>query len=198
MLLLNGVTPLIDGSMIYGSNYEVEDSIRAWKDGKLKIDNIKTSLGTIQQVPIDEYGLMVTYNDEPGQLFGNKFVNSRPIEKIFYTLFYLFHNQKAAELQQQYQAANDEELFQMTKKFVVGVIQKITFYDWIPAIFNRADFIDFYADGNPKINLDFVTAMLKIISSSGNRVFDSVQDKKGFHTLFISLFHSFLTTPVSH
>ena len=72
MLLLNGVTPLIDGSMIYGSNYEVEDSIRAWKDGKLKIDNIKTSLGTIQQVPIDEYGLMVTYNDEPGQLFGNK------------------------------------------------------------------------------------------------------------------------------
>ena len=75
----------------------------------------------------------------------------------------------------------------MTKKFIVGVIQKVTFYDWIPAMFNRDDFIDFYADGSPKINLDFVTAMLKIISTSGDRVFDNDRDKA---RLFIERFCS--------
>ena len=44
----------IDGSMLYGSDYEVEDKLREWSGGRLKVEYVDTSLDTkvIQRIPL--------------------------------------------------------------------------------------------------------------------------------------------------
>ena len=87
----------------------------------------------------------------------------------------MWHNVKASEFRQSDQSATDEELFQKTKKFVVGAIQKITTNEWLPAMFGSrlSDTVPLNGLGqNSLVNKEFVTSMMKIISATGNRVFD--------------------------
>ena len=46
------VSSFIDGSMLYGSDYEVEDRLREWSGGRLKVEYVDTSLDTITRIPL--------------------------------------------------------------------------------------------------------------------------------------------------
>ena len=38
--------------MLYGSDYEVEDRLREWSGGRLKVEYVDTSLDTITRIPL--------------------------------------------------------------------------------------------------------------------------------------------------
>ena len=38
--------------MLYGSDYEVEDKLREWSGGRLKVEYVDTSLDTITRIPL--------------------------------------------------------------------------------------------------------------------------------------------------
>ena len=46
------VSSFIDGSMLYGSDYEIEDKLREWSGGRLKVEYVDTSLDTITRIPL--------------------------------------------------------------------------------------------------------------------------------------------------
>ena len=38
--------------MLYGSDYEVEDNLREWSGGRLRVEYVDTSLDTITRIPL--------------------------------------------------------------------------------------------------------------------------------------------------
>ena len=70
-------------------------------------------------------------------LAGDIRVTEQPGLTAMHTIFVRFHNKIAEILASSYDqpAANDEEIYQQTKAIVTAVLQKITYKDWLPALF---------------------------------------------------------------
>lgn len=123
---LNQLTTWIDASMIYGSTMEVHNGLRTFKDGKLK-----TSTGSL--LPIDEQG----------QFYAG---DVRATENMGLTtlqiLFLREHNRLcdliiAADTNR---TITDQDIFNIARNYVIGLIQKISLDDYLPNLFGKAHF----------------------------------------------------------
>lgn len=107
-----------DGSQIYGSNKATNDSVRAFVDGKLKVD----SDGTL---PTDYWsGVPVTGFDE------NWWVGL----SMLHQLFTLEHNAIADMLKANHPEATDQWLFDKARLVNAALMAKIHTVEWTPAI----------------------------------------------------------------
>lgn len=128
---LNQVTPIIDGSLIYGTSSVATNRIRTFKDGTL----------------IEEDQFPIPLADSRG--------NENPAIYSLIALFRSFHNKMAlyvgkrmAEKSNEIKPVEDttfrhahteEDVFQATRRITISVLQKIAFYEFLPGILNMND-----------------------------------------------------------
>ena len=79
------------------------------------------------------------------------------------------HNRKCDEIRTQEPKYTDEQIFQAARHYVMGLIQKITFDDFLPEMLGRNNFQRFigqYPGYNPNINpaipLEFATGAFRV------------------------------------
>ena len=115
---VNTETHWWDGSQIYGSNQAVQDQVRAFADGKLRVtaDNL---------LPVDP----VTGIDITG-VTGNWWLGL----SLLHTLFTLEHNAICDRLKRAYPKWSDEALFDTARLINVALMAKIHTVEWTPGI----------------------------------------------------------------
>lgn len=136
-----------DGSQLYGSDQSTNDSVRAFVDGKLKVESDNT-------LPTDYWsGVPVTgFNN-------NWWVGL----SMMHQLFTLEHNAIAERLKQHYPDAADQWLYDKSRLINAALMAKIHTVEWTPALLN-----------NPVLELSMESNWWGITRNQDGR--DSIQD----------------------
>ena len=142
---INVLTSFIDGSMVYGSDEELARRIRKLKGGLLLEG--ESQPGKLPELPRVTQATNVREDGEPligcpenlefCFLAGEFRVNEQLVLTVMHTLLFREHNRIARELAVLNPYWSDEELYQEARKIVGGVIQKITYRDYLPLIFGK-------------------------------------------------------------
>ena len=131
---INDVTSYLDGSMIYGTSATQTAALRTMTDGKLK-------MGVNDSLPLDT-SMPSKVACPPGSrscyLAGDIRVNENDELTAMHTLWVREHNRIAARLHKRQPNWKEERLFSETRKVVVGMIQKITYEDYLPALLGQS------------------------------------------------------------
>lgn len=115
---VNAITSWIDGSNVYGSDFLTAWRLRTFEGGHLKM-----SEGDM--LPIDEEGFFMA---------GDIRANEQVCLTAMHTLFVREHNRIADRIAQFFPFLNDEQLYQWSRKRVIGIMQAITYNEFLPAI----------------------------------------------------------------
>ncbi|XP_035828707.1 peroxidase-like protein 3 isoform X2 [Aplysia californica] len=128
---INSVTSFIDGSQIYGSSEELLKKLREPNSFLLK-----TKLGKFLPEATDEAEGCILRENSNDYCFlaGDSRVNEHPALASMHTLWMREHNRIARELAKLRPQDSTEEIFQLTRKIVGALLQKITYNDWLPII----------------------------------------------------------------
>lgn len=138
---LNDITSFIDGSMIYGSRLEQSLPIRFFQAGLL-LEGIRFP-GKQPSLPIDKKMLVQCPNRMDCFLCGEVRCNEQFSLTIMHTLWFREHNRCARELAKINPFWGDEKLYQVCRKIVGALIQKITFVDYLPKVLGPRNFNKF-------------------------------------------------------
>ena len=135
---VNDLTSYIDGSMIYGSNREQEDAVRAFRNGLLRVGKIIA--GTTQRLlpvirPQDEF--IACPGRDDCFLCGDIRCNEQVSLSVMHTIWLRQHNIIARGLRSLNPQWNDERIFQEARKIVGALIQKITYMDYLPKVLGQ-------------------------------------------------------------
>ena len=152
----NAVTSFVDGSNIYGSEEYTAAWIREYFDGKLKISDegllpFNTKDGTFNS-PLEE---AAPHMENPVGIAKKLFVagdvraNENPLLLAFHTLFAREHNRQCETLKDIHPDWNDEQLYQKARKITSGILQQITFNEWLPAM---GIYLPEYQGYDPNVN----------------------------------------------
>jgi hypothetical protein len=137
----NEITAYIDGSGVYGSDELRANWLRTFEGGKLKV-----SAGNLPPFNTfnGEYDAPVDPNapffDNPvgatEKLFvcGDPRAIENPVLLAFHALFVREHNRLCDELATEHPDWSDEQLYQHARKLVGGLIQSITYDEWLPTM----------------------------------------------------------------
>ncbi len=166
----NMITAFIDGSGVYGSEQERADWLRTFEGGKLRVSagNLlpyNTTTGEFD-APIDTEA---PHMDNPVGLTDKVYVagdaraNENPLLLAFHTLFVREHNRIADELAGEHPDWDDEELYQMARKKVGGIIQSILYNEWLPAMgVNLVPYQGYDSEVNPQLFQIFTAAAFRL------------------------------------
>ena len=182
----NEITAWLDASAVYGSDAFRAGWLRTYKDGKLK-----TSAGNLlpyntlsgefnDEIDIDAPFMADDVKFAP-RLFvaGDIRANENVLLLTLHTLFAREHNRICDELKVQHPDWEDEQIYQHARKIVGGLLQAITFEEWLPAMgVHLAPYSGYQPDANPGIFNGFSAAAFRMGHTllSGNIM---VIDKEG-------------------
>ncbi len=137
----NEITAFIDGSAVYGSDAYRANWLRTFVGGKLKTSSgnllpyntISGELGDEVHIDAPEMADDVGFAN---RLFvaGDVRANENVLLTSFHTLFVREHNRICDELISQNPNWSDEQIYQRARKLVGGIIQAITYEEWLPAM----------------------------------------------------------------
>ena len=150
---LNAITSYIDGSQVYGSNDRVANAVRAFQDGLLREG--KNFPGDKPALPVDKDDIVACLNANGCFLAGDVRVNEQISLTIMHTLWFREHNRIARELKKINPFWNDERLFQEARRIVGALLQKITYYDYLPKVMGPSTFNDLigpFIEYDPRID----------------------------------------------
>ena len=127
----NEITSWIDGSMVYGSDAERAAAVRDGDTAYLKV-----SAGNLLPFNEDSLGNANGFVVDPTTLFlaGDVRANEQLGLTVMHTLFVREHNRMAAILESDFPNASADEVFEETRRRVIGHIQAITYNEWLPAL----------------------------------------------------------------
>jgi hypothetical protein len=123
---LNEVTHWWDGSQIYGSDWETQQTLRSHEGGRMLV----TDAGLL---PVDE-----TTGTERTGFMRNWWVGLG----LLTTVFVKEHNAIADMLAEKYPDWDDEALFQTARLINVGLMARIHTLEWTPAILPNESLLD--------------------------------------------------------
>jgi peroxidase len=179
---LNDITSFIDGSMIYGSRLEQSLAVRAFRGGLLR-EGIRFP-GNQPSLPIDTGDLVQCPNRMDCFLCGEVRCNEQFSLTVMHTLWLREHNRCARELAKINPFWNDEKLYQVCRKIVGALIQKITFVDYLPKVLGPKNFDRFigpyrgyFPDVDPSIPNSFATAAYRYGHSLVRPFFDRLNEE---------------------
>ncbi|WKX98615.1 hypothetical protein Q1695_013921 [Nippostrongylus brasiliensis] len=138
---VNEVTAWIDGSFVYSVMEAWVATMRSFQNGTLKEGSQK------RYPPLNNPHIPLN-NPPPPQihrllnpdrlfLLGDSRVNENPGLLSFGIILYRWHNILAQRMQKQHPDWTDEELFQAARRWLTATLQKIIFYDFLPALINE-------------------------------------------------------------
>lgn len=131
---LNGVTSVIDGSVVYGVSETTAGLLRTYKNGKMKTEDGGNLPFNIFGVPNDN-----NIGRKPQKLMatGDVRANVQPGMLALHTIFVREHNRWCDEYLINNSMASDEEVFQYARRMVAAELQAITFREFLPVLFGR-------------------------------------------------------------
>jgi len=138
----NEITPFIDASAVYGSSEERAMWLRTFEDGKLKTSHgnllpFNTTNGELSGAT-DENAPHMESSDFKNMrrwfVAGDARANENVLLTSMHTLFMREHNRLCDELKLEYPNAGDEQLFQKARTMIGGMLQSITYNEWLPAM----------------------------------------------------------------
>ena len=115
---INAITSWIDGSNVYGSDAETSKSLRTLSGGLMK-----TSSGNL--LPVDSEGFF---------LAGDVRANEQSGLICMHTIFVREHNRIARRYASLNPDLSDEQIFVRARKRVAGIMQAITYNEFLPAL----------------------------------------------------------------
>lgn len=135
---INGVTPLVDGSHIYGQDEERNHILRSGFEGKMKVNDDDG------YPPLNTLGIEnePSHRDPNFYLCGDTRCNENLLLFSFHKLFIDEHNYWAEYYCRQYPHYNDEELYQLARRRVIYTLQYITYEQFLPVLLGK----DWYED----------------------------------------------------
>lgn len=165
----NLITSWVDASNVYGSDEERANWLRTFEDGKLK-----TSAGNL--LPFNtingEYNTDIDFN-APSMAGDNGFTkkvfvagdvraNEQAGLTTMHTLFVREHNRICDRLIDN-GMNNDEEIYQRARKMIGGMIQNITYEEFLPALgINLPNYQNYDSNIQVDINNIFATAAYRL------------------------------------
>lgn len=165
---LNVLTAWIDGSMVYGSESERAEWLRSFEDGKLRVSSgnllpFNTIDGEYES-EVDTLAPSMAGADAEGKMWvaGDFRAGEQVGLTSMHTIFVREHNRICDELIAE-GMTDDEEIYQEARKHLIGIIQKITYQDFLPAMGVDLDDYTGYDDSlDPSINNLFTTGAWRI------------------------------------
>ncbi len=115
---VNSITSWVDGSNVYGSDDDTAKSLRTLRGGLMK-----TSAGDL--LPIDSEGFFYA---------GDVRANEQVCLTAMHTIFVREHNRIANRYATLFPYLTDEQIYVRARQRVTGIIQAITYNEFIPAI----------------------------------------------------------------
>ena len=178
---INDITSFIDGSMVYGSNKEQAQAVRAFKNGLLRTG--RPFPANEETLPIDTEGLVACLNRTECFLCGEVRCNEQFSLTIMHTLWLREHNRCARSLRRINPSWNDERLFQECRLIIGALIEKITYEDYLPKVLGPRNFNIFigpYTGYNPDVDASvpnsFATAAYRYGHSLVRPQFDRLDE----------------------
>lgn len=162
----NAISAFIDGSAVYGSDQDRADWLRSFTDGKLKTSTgdllpFNTLNGELEGI-IDENAPHMANpiaNNKRWFVAGDVRANENVLLTAIHTLFVLEHNRLCDELKLTHPEWTDEQLYQRARKIVGGIIQAITYEEWLPTMGVTLDpYSGYKSDVDPNISNVFSAA----------------------------------------
>lgn len=149
----NEITTWIDGSNIYGSSQAQWDLLRTGSGGLMR----QTAGGLL---PLDA-------NDPNGELYiaGDARANEQLGLLAMHTLFVREHNLTARKYASRNPSLNDEQLFLMARRRVIGILQRITYEEFLPALLGPnaiPAYTGYDSTVDPRILNEFNTAAFRV------------------------------------
>ena len=166
---VNHVSAFIDGSVVYGSTQERSDALRSFEGGQLKSQETESG----ELLPFNTEGLM---NDPApvdafflaGDVRSNENIGLTSMQ----TLWVREHNRLATEIAASDFAGQDltdpevdEAIFQRARQQVIGLIQNITYNEFLPSTlgFNAIPTYSGYdPNADPSMSNEFAAASFRI------------------------------------
>ncbi|KAK0174536.1 hypothetical protein PV327_010296 [Microctonus hyperodae] len=164
---INQVTSWIDGSFVYSSSEAWTNTMRSFKNGSLVTEETgQFPVRNTMRAPLFNQAIpsvMRMLSPERLYLLGDPRTNQHPALLTFGILFYRWHNVIAARVQQENPYMSDEEIFQRTRRIVVGTIQNIVMYEYLPILLDELlpKYTNYKPDLHPGISHVFQSAAFR-------------------------------------
>jgi len=171
----NASSSYIDASMIYGSNKERADALRTF-DGTGRLKTSTSDVGEL--LPYNVNALDNEDNENPARqrffLAGDKRANEHAVLTSLHTLFVREHNRFCLDRVtcEPGLAGADERIYQQARKYLGGIIQSITFNDFLPALLGKNG-ISAYTGYNEKVNAGIANEFSTVAFRLGHSMLSS-------------------------
>jgi peroxidase len=152
----NAVSTWIDAGVVYGPNFDILGKLRTWSGGLLKVS--RGPHGDL--LPADNETLMAN----GGYYFaGDHRANVNLPMVCLHTLFHLEHNLRARKLATENPDWSDETLFQEARRWVIAMLQKVNYHEYLPAILGQPldPYEGYDRDVDPRVDTTFITAAFR-------------------------------------
>ncbi len=138
----NQISAYIDGSNVYGSDEVRANWLRTFSGGKLKTsEGDMLPWNTVDHRTYNSsIDLTAPHMESPAGFSDKLFVagdvraNENLVLLSIHTLFVREHNRICDQLALNHPTWNDEQIYQHARRTVIALIQKITYYEWLPSI----------------------------------------------------------------
>jgi len=171
----NANSSYIDASMIYGSDKERADALRTF-DGSGRLKTSVSDVGELLPYNVDNLENEDQNASERQRFFiaGDVRTNEHVILTSLHTLFVREHNRVCLDLVtcDPGLVGNDEQIYQQARKYVGGIIQSITFNEFLPTLLGK-DSIAPYTGYNAKVNAGIANEFSAVAFRLGHSMLSS-------------------------
>lgn len=155
----NEITSWIDGSMIYGSDTERVATLRVGSDSPLMATSANNLLpfNTASLTNANAFGM----DDDALFVAGDVRVNEQVGLASMHTLWVREHNRLARILEDDFPGSTPDEIFEATRRLVIGEIQQITYEEYLPALIGDdalPNYTGYDSTENPGLHNEFSVA----------------------------------------
>ncbi|XP_050539391.1 lactoperoxidase-like isoform X2 [Daktulosphaira vitifoliae] len=134
---LNQASSFLDGSSVYGNSQDLQNDLRSWKDGKMKVFITENGAQLLPPNKDPSDGCNDKNEMEKGRycfLSGDARANENMHLTTLHLIMVRQHNLIASKLILMNKHWSDEQIFQETRHIVTAQIQHITYNEFLPII----------------------------------------------------------------
>ncbi|KAG2488140.1 hypothetical protein HYH03_013285 [Edaphochlamys debaryana] len=186
---INAITAFLDGSVVYGSKENTSNALRVGWGGRLRVEESAEGLGSlpplVAALDIEPERSRDLMSNDAGRVplrllraLGDVRGNVNPPILALQTLWMREHNRLAGELAAAHPGWEDEVLFQEARRWTVAYLQRVCFYEYVPALgLTLRAYAGYNASVHPGIDAFFATVAYRYGHSEVTDVILRVDDE---------------------